>query len=160
MGFVRGGLQDLSVSRLRSSVQWGIPVPDDPSHTIYVWFDALTNYITAIGYGNEERERLLGSGSFGRRCTWSVKTFCVFMRCIGRHFCWRGCSATTRQSWHMECGSTRLAARCPRRSGTRWSSTYCTSIFRSTQFGTSVCVKWFSVRTAALVTRADRSNQQ
>ena len=60
MSFVKGGLQDLSVSRLRNSVKWGIPVPDDPSHSIYVWFDALTNYITAIGYGNDERERVVG----------------------------------------------------------------------------------------------------
>jgi methionyl-tRNA synthetase len=64
VSFVRGGLQDLSVSRLRSSVSWGIPVPDDPAHTIYVWFDALTNYITAIGYGNEERERAAGFDKF------------------------------------------------------------------------------------------------
>ena len=64
MSFVRGGLQDLSVSRLRSSVKWGIPVPDDPAHTIYVWFDALTNYITAIGYGNENRQRAVGFERF------------------------------------------------------------------------------------------------
>jgi methionyl-tRNA synthetase len=62
--FVRGGLQDLSVSRLKSSVSWGVPVPDDPDHTIYVWFDALTNYITAIGFGNEERERAVGFEKF------------------------------------------------------------------------------------------------
>jgi methionyl-tRNA synthetase len=64
IAFVRGGLQDLSISRVRSSVKWGIPVPDDPSHSIYVWFDALTNYITAIGYGNEERERAVGFKKF------------------------------------------------------------------------------------------------
>ena len=62
--FVRGGLQDLSVSRLRSSVSWGVPVPDDSEHTMYVWFDALTNYITAIGFGNEERERAVGFEKF------------------------------------------------------------------------------------------------
>ncbi len=60
ISFVRGGLQDLSVSRLRTSVSWGVPVPDDPSHTMYVWFDALINYITAIGFGNEERQRAAG----------------------------------------------------------------------------------------------------
>ena len=60
MSFVRGGLQDLSVSRLKTSVSWGVPVPDDPAHTMYVWFDALTNYITAVGFGNEERERAVG----------------------------------------------------------------------------------------------------
>jgi methionyl-tRNA synthetase len=62
--FVSGGLQDLSVSRLRSSVSWGVPVPDDPEHTMYVWFDALTNYITAIGFGNEERELAVGFEKF------------------------------------------------------------------------------------------------
>lgn len=64
MSFVRGGLQDLSVSRLRTSVSWGVPVPDDPAHTMYVWFDALTNYITAIGYGNKEREQAVGFEKF------------------------------------------------------------------------------------------------
>ena len=60
ISFVRGGLQDLSVSRLRTSVSWGVPVPDDPEHTMYVWFDALINYITAIGFGNEERQKVAG----------------------------------------------------------------------------------------------------
>src|SRR5215831_1287636 len=62
--FVASGLQDLSVSRLRSSVSWGIPVPGDPNHTMYVWFDALTNYITAIGFGNEQQERKVGFEKF------------------------------------------------------------------------------------------------
>ncbi|HEX8473651.1 MAG TPA: methionine--tRNA ligase [Pyrinomonadaceae bacterium] len=55
ISFIRSGLQDLSVSRLKSSVSWAIPVPDDPEHTIYIWFDALTNYITALGWGDAER---------------------------------------------------------------------------------------------------------
>jgi len=62
--FVSGGLQDLSISRPRSSVSWGIPVPDDPAHTMYVWFEALTNYITAIGFGNSEREQAVGFEKF------------------------------------------------------------------------------------------------
>jgi methionyl-tRNA synthetase len=62
--FVAGGLQDLSVSRLKSSVSWGVPVPDDPNHTMYVWFDALTNYITAIGFGNEQQQRAIGFEKF------------------------------------------------------------------------------------------------
>jgi len=53
--FVSGGLKDLSVSRV--SVKWGIPVPGDPSHTIYVWLDALSNYITALGWGGEDDEK-------------------------------------------------------------------------------------------------------
>ena len=64
ISFVRGGLQDLSVSRLRTSVNWGVPVPDDPAHTMYVWFDALSNYITAIGYGNKTREEAVGFERF------------------------------------------------------------------------------------------------
>jgi methionyl-tRNA synthetase len=62
--FVRGGLQDLSVSRLKTSVSWGVPVPDDPDHTMYVWFDALTNYITAIGFGNEQQNNAIGFEKF------------------------------------------------------------------------------------------------
>ncbi|HET7629503.1 MAG TPA: methionine--tRNA ligase [Bacillales bacterium] len=50
--FIKPGLDDLSVSR--TSVEWGIPVPSDPKHVIYVWIDALTNYITALGYGTED----------------------------------------------------------------------------------------------------------
>lgn len=44
------GLADLSISRPRSRLTWGIPVPNDSEHTIYVWLDALVNYITATGY--------------------------------------------------------------------------------------------------------------
>ncbi len=51
LSFIRGGLKDLSVSR--SSFRWGIPVPGDPAHVMYVWLDALANYITAIGYPDE-----------------------------------------------------------------------------------------------------------
>jgi methionyl-tRNA synthetase len=51
ISFVRSGLRDLSISR--STFTWGIPVPDDPKHVIYVWLDALANYITAIGYGSK-----------------------------------------------------------------------------------------------------------
>jgi len=46
--FVRGGLHDLSVSR--TSFTWGVPVPDDPNHVMYVWLDALTNYLSAVGF--------------------------------------------------------------------------------------------------------------
>ena len=52
IAFVRGGLKDLSVSR--TSFRWGIPVPDDERHVIYVWMDALANYITALGYGSDD----------------------------------------------------------------------------------------------------------
>ena len=48
VSFIRDGLKDLSVSR--TTFSWGVPVPDDPAHVIYVWFDALTNYLSGIGY--------------------------------------------------------------------------------------------------------------
>ncbi len=51
VAFVSAGLRDLSVSR--TSFTWGIPVPDDPAHVMYVWFDALTNYLTAAGYPDD-----------------------------------------------------------------------------------------------------------
>jgi len=53
VSFVKEGLRDLSVSR--TSFSWGIPTPNDPGHVIYVWFDALTNYLTADGYPDEMR---------------------------------------------------------------------------------------------------------
>jgi methionyl-tRNA synthetase len=55
MSFVRSGLRDLSISR--STFKWGIPVPDDPGHVIYVWLDALANYITALGYGSSDTKK-------------------------------------------------------------------------------------------------------
>ena len=54
MSFVKSGLRDLSVSR--TSFKWGVPVPGDPEHIMYVWIDALTNYITAAGYPDEDGE--------------------------------------------------------------------------------------------------------
>jgi len=50
--FVKSGLRDLSISR--STFKWGVPVPDDPDHVVYVWLDALSNYITALGYGSDD----------------------------------------------------------------------------------------------------------
>jgi methionyl-tRNA synthetase len=51
VSFVRGGLQDLSISR--TTFKWGVPVPDDDAHVMYVWVDALTNYITGVGFPDE-----------------------------------------------------------------------------------------------------------
>jgi methionyl-tRNA synthetase len=55
VSFVKGGLQDLSISR--STLSWGVPVPDAPGHVMYVWVDALTNYITALGFPDENAPR-------------------------------------------------------------------------------------------------------
>ncbi|HKV68094.1 MAG TPA: methionine--tRNA ligase, partial [Gaiellales bacterium] len=75
LAVLRAGLADFSVSRPRERARgWGIPVPDDPSQVIYVWFDALANYVTALGFGNggrylarwlrdaDERVHLVGKG--------------------------------------------------------------------------------------------------
>ena len=55
ISFVKSGLRDLSVSR--TSFNWGIPVPDDEKHVIYVWMDALANYITALGWGSDDASK-------------------------------------------------------------------------------------------------------
>jgi len=56
VSFVRSGLSDLSISRSKERFDWGIDIPWDSSHITYVWFDALLNYITAIGYGSDEEK--------------------------------------------------------------------------------------------------------
>ncbi|GCE05805.1 methionine--tRNA ligase [Dictyobacter aurantiacus] len=58
VSLIRQGLRDFSVSRrVRPGIEgWGIPVPDDPQHVIYVWFDALTNYLTSIGFPDDEQK--------------------------------------------------------------------------------------------------------
>ncbi|MGB8511046.1 MAG: methionine--tRNA ligase [Pyrinomonadaceae bacterium] len=66
ISMTRGGLQDVSISRLKTSVDWAIPVPDDPEHTIYIWFDALINYITALGYGHGDSVRQGGENLFSK----------------------------------------------------------------------------------------------
>jgi methionyl-tRNA synthetase len=52
--FVKGGLEDLSISRQKSRMDWGVEVPGDDGHVMYVWFDALTNYISTLGWPSEE----------------------------------------------------------------------------------------------------------
>jgi len=63
IAFVKAGLQDVNITRIRQT--WGIRVPFDPEFTIWVWFDALLNYISAIGYGNTERAAAPVSGGGG-----------------------------------------------------------------------------------------------
>ena len=52
VSFVKGGLKDLSISR--ATLKWGIPLPDDPKHVFYVWFDALTGYLSAINFKTDD----------------------------------------------------------------------------------------------------------
>jgi methionyl-tRNA synthetase len=73
--FVQAGLQDLSISR--TSFQWGIPVPDDPKHVMYVWFDALTNYLTVLGFGTSDESRV--------QKFWPVVTHLVGKEIVRQH---------------------------------------------------------------------------
>ena len=77
LSFVRGGLRDISITR--TSLRWGVPVPWDPGHVFYVWYDALVNYLTAAGYGTgDERWRhwwpgvhhLIGKEIVRFHCVW------------------------------------------------------------------------------------------
>jgi methionyl-tRNA synthetase len=53
---VINNIEDISISRLKENLPWGIEVPDDPAQVMYVWFDALTNYVTAVGYGSDDEK--------------------------------------------------------------------------------------------------------
>ena len=78
------GLQDFSISR--TSIDWGVPDPVGPRHVTYVWFDALTNYATAVGYG-ADRGAVRGVVA-GRRATSSARTSCASTASTGRRCCW------------------------------------------------------------------------
>ena len=79
VSFVKSGLKDLSISR--TTFNWGVPVPGDDKHVMYVWVDALTNYITAAGYPGRRRP---SNGATGRRRTSSARTSCASTRSTGR----------------------------------------------------------------------------
>jgi methionyl-tRNA synthetase len=75
--FIKGGLKDISITR--TSIKWGVPVPWDDQHVFYVWYDALVNYLTAIGYGREDDEvekwwphshHLIGKEIIRFHCVW------------------------------------------------------------------------------------------
>lgn len=57
LSFLKGGVEDISVSRPARDISWGIPVPGDSDHMIYVWVDALPNYLTALGYGSADEKK-------------------------------------------------------------------------------------------------------
>ena len=78
MSFVRGGLQDLSVSR--TTFDWGIPVPGAPGHIMYVWVDALTNYLSATGWPDLSPLNRSGPPTFMS----SARISCASLRSTGR----------------------------------------------------------------------------
>ncbi len=77
LGIIKGGLEDISITR--TSTRWGVEVPWDDAHVFYVWYDALVNYLTAIGYGEDEARfdawwpavhHLLGKDIIRFHCVW------------------------------------------------------------------------------------------
>ncbi|MGA7418172.1 MAG: methionine--tRNA ligase [Acidimicrobiales bacterium] len=77
LSFIKGGLNDISITR--TSITWGVPVPWDSAHVFYVWYDALVNYLTAIGYGEDEERfaawwpavhHLIGKEIIRFHCVW------------------------------------------------------------------------------------------
>ncbi len=77
LSFIRQGLEDISISR--TSISWGIPVPWDPAHVVYVWFDALVNYCSAVGFGSDDARfrawwpsvhHLIGKDILRFHCVW------------------------------------------------------------------------------------------
>lgn len=54
--FIKNGLQDFSISRLKKKMPWGVEVPDDPAHVMYVWFDALTNYVNCLAWNTGDKK--------------------------------------------------------------------------------------------------------
>jgi methionyl-tRNA synthetase len=77
LSFIKGGLNDISITR--TSLDWGVPVPWDDRHVFYVWYDALINYLTAIGYGDDDPEwpswwsavhHLIGKEILRFHCVW------------------------------------------------------------------------------------------
>ena len=77
LSFIKGGLRDISITR--TSISWGVPVPWDERHVFYVWYDALINYLTAIGYGRDDDEvakwwpyshHLIGKEIIRFHCVW------------------------------------------------------------------------------------------
>jgi methionyl-tRNA synthetase len=64
--FVERGLQDFSISRLKSKMSWGIPVPGDEDQVMYVWFDALVNYISTLGWNGEVGEKIKEDSNFNK----------------------------------------------------------------------------------------------
>ncbi len=54
--FTKRGLEDFSISRLKEKMPWGVPVPNDPGHVMYVWFDALVNYVSALGWPEDSKK--------------------------------------------------------------------------------------------------------
>ena len=76
--FVESELTDFSISRLTEKMPWGVPVPGDEKHCMYVWFDALTYYISSLGWPADEKK----FGEF-----WELPYLQMLCRCVARITC-------------------------------------------------------------------------
>ena len=111
LAFIKSGLADFSVSRPAGrSGGWGIGVPDDPSQVVYVWWDALTNYVTALGYGTDdgsayrdwwvdadERVHVIGKGILRFHAV-----YWLALLLSAKHRCRRLSSSTTTSAWTVK----------------------------------------------------------
>ena len=113
---IQQGLKDFSVSRAR--VKWGIPVPEQPDHVLYVWVDALSNYITALGFaddapeyrhywaGGGERLHLIGKDIIRFHCLyWPAILHAAGVPVPTREFA-QGCITQERQEAHQDARAT------------------------------------------------------
>ncbi len=98
LGVIKQGLKDFSVSRAR--VKWGIPVPEQPDHVLYVWVDALSNYITAPGFADDAPayRRYWAEDAATSGCTCSARTSSASTACTGRRCCTRRACRSRRAS--------------------------------------------------------------
>ena len=139
--FVASGLRDLSVSR--AGLDWGVPFPGRPGQTVYVWLDALTNYISALGFGGAATTP--PTGASGRRrtpsaSTWWARTSSASTPSTGRPSCCRrGCRCPPR------CGRTAGGCATRRRSRSRW-ATWCAPISWSPPSAATRCATSCSAR--------------
>ena len=134
--FVEMGLKDLSISRV--SLKWGIPWPGDPEHVVYVWLDALSNYMSALGFGSGDTAlydrywpaalHLVGKDILRFHCVyWPAFLMSAGLPCPGR------CSATA--------GGCATSGRCRSRSATSCAPTSCSSASAPTRCATSSCAR-------------------
>ena len=148
LGIIKGGLQDISITR--TSIDWGVRVPWDEAHVFYVWYDALVNYITAIGYGEDTN----ASRSGGRPCTTCSARTSSGSTASGGPRCASQQASTRRRTSSSTDGCSWVARRCRRRGSTRSTQSSSPPTSASTRSATTSCARWRSVPTETSPTRA------
>ena len=96
--FVAQGLQDFSISRLKSKMPWGVAVPNDADHVMYVWFDALVNYISTLGWPDAQ-DQFDAFWKHGTRCNIVAKIIFVNNLQCGKQCSWQLISRTHIRLW-------------------------------------------------------------